>query len=65
MRQYDKMMQEMTLDKMAELLEDHEFRCDFCGYTSRDVECRLDGSNCRKGIKVFLESEIKNDGQNK
>ena len=58
MTQYDKMMKELTLDKMAELLDDHEYKCDFCKYTSRDVECRLDGSNCRKGIKMFLESEV-------
>lgn len=57
MRQYDKIMREMTLDKMAELLEDPERSCEFCKYTPRDVECVIERSNCRKGIKMFLESE--------
>ena len=55
MTQYDKLLQEMTIDKMTCLLRNTEGTdcCEYCVF--KDDVCNND---CYRGIRLFLESEV-------
>ena len=60
MTQYDRLMQEMTIDKMTCLLRDTvNLCCDYCIF--KDDNCGCGGGFCYIGIKQFLESEVRSD----
>ena len=55
MIQYDKLLQEMTIDKMTCLLRNTEGTdcCDYCVLYNTDCN-----NDCYRGIRLFLESEV-------
>ena len=65
--QYDKLVQEMTIDKMTCLLREvgNTGCCDYCALNDDDcVNDCYSGTDCYRGIRLFLESEVKSNESN-
>lgn len=59
MTNYEKIMSEMTVEKLAELISENTLDnpCNFCAYYMDFRACRT----CSDGIKEWLKQEAKED----
>ena len=56
MTNFEKFKKELTIDELADLLENGCSTCEHCAY---DVDtCSDDDDDCEYGIKKYLESEV-------
>lgn len=57
MTNYEKIMSEMTVEKLAEMINDGIISCEYCALREKNV-C---GWHCNNGIELWLRQEAEDE----
>lgn len=57
MTNYEKIMSEMTVEKLAEMINDGIISCEYCALKEKE----LCGWDCHNGIEEWLKQEAKDE----
>jgi hypothetical protein len=57
MTNYEKIMSEMTVEKLAEMINDGINACTYCALREKE----LCGGHCHTGIELWLKQEVKDE----
>lgn len=58
MTNYERIMSEMTVEKLAEMINDGIISCEYCALREKEL-CEW---NCHTGIEQWLKQEEEKDG---